>query len=200
MTRLTLSLLVSAGMVALAASAQNNLFNPSTSSPVAQAPKRVQPIEVLASAGSFSLKEEFALYRGDVRVNDAQFFLSCDRLRLNLDMKQSKAEPPRAANPVAPAVPPLTAPMGGRVRSAEAFGNVVFSNKVDSSQAFASNAVYQATNDAFVLTGKARVIKSGLITTADQIIYFRARGDFEAVGNIRTEFTPSATNSPSKNP
>jgi lipopolysaccharide export system protein LptA len=88
--------------------------------------------------------------------------------------------------------------MGGRVRSAEADGGVVFSNKVDASQAFAARAVYYATNDAFVLTGQARFIKSGLTTTADQIIYFRAKGDFEAVGNIRTEFTPTATNSAPK--
>jgi lipopolysaccharide transport protein LptA len=90
--------------------------------------------------------------------------------------------------------------MGGRVRSAEAVGNVMFSNKVDASQAFASHAIYHATNDAFVLTGKARVIKSGLTTTADQIIYFRAKGEFEAAGNIRTEFTPATTNSAQPKP
>ncbi len=182
-------LLLPAALLALAASAQNNLFSTSTTSPAAKAAGPSQPIEVRAGSGSFSLREEYALYRGEVRVNDAQFFLSCESLRLNLDMKPAKAAQPP------PAVPPLTTKMGGRVRSAEADGNVTFSNKVDGSQAFASRAVYHATNDAFVLTGKARVIKSGLTTTADQIIYFRAKGDFEAIGNIRTEFTPTATNS-----
>jgi len=151
---------------------------------------------VLATNLYSNLKEEYVVYRGGVRVNDAQFFLSCEHLRLNLDMKTAKAaQPPPTA---APAVPPLTAPMGGRVRSAEADGGVVFSNKVDASQAFAARAVYHATNDAFVLTGQAKVIKSGLTTTADQIIYYRAKGDFEAVGNIRTEFTPTTTNSAPK--
>ena len=191
-------LLLPAALLALAASAQNNLFNTSTTSPAAKAAGTNQPIEVLAGSGSFSLKEEYALYRGDVRVNDVQFFLSCERLRLNLDMKQTKAAQPPPANAAVPAVAPLTAPMGGRVRSAEADGGVVFSNKVDASQAFAARAVYYATNDAFVLTGQAKVIKSGLTTTADQIIYYRAKGDFEAVGNIRTEFTPTTTNSAPK--
>lgn len=187
-------LLLSAALLAFAASAQNNLFNTSTTSPAAKAAGTNQPIEVLAGSGSFSLKEEYALYRGEVRVNDAQFFLSCERLRLNLDMKPAKAAPPP------PAVQPLTTKMGGRVRSAEADGNVTFSNKVDASQAFAARAVYYATNDAFVLTGQARFIKSGLTTTADQIIYFRAKGDFEAVGNIRTEFTPTTTNNAPRKP
>lgn len=187
-------------LAALAASAQNNLFNTSTTSPAAKAGKAPQAIEVQAGSGAFSLKDEYALYRGGVRVNDAQFFLSCENLRLNLDMKPAKAAQPPPANAAAPAVPPLIAPVGGRVRSAEADGNVVFSNKVDSAQAYAARAVYQATNDAFVLTGKARVIKSGITTTADQIIYHRAKGDFEAVGNVRTEFVPTSTNSAPKNP
>lgn len=187
-------------LAALAARAQNNLFSTSTTSPAARAARAPQPIEVLAGAGAFSLKDEYALYRGEVRVNDAQFFLSCDNLRLNLDLKPAKAAQQPPANVAAPAVPPLTAPMGGRVRSAEADGNVVFSNKVDSSQAYATRAVYHATNDAFVLTGKARVIKSGSITTADQIIYYRTKGEFEAVGNFRTEFVPPSTNSAPKHP
>lgn len=187
-------------LAAFAASAQNNLFNTSTTSPTAKAGKASQPIEVLAGSGAFSLKEEYALYRGEVRVNDAQFFLSCENLRLNLDLKTAKAPAASSTNAAGQVVPPLTAPMGGRVRSAEADGNVIFSNKVDSAQAYAARAVYQATNDAFVLTGKARVIKSGITTTADRIIYLRAKGDFEAEGNVRTEFVPTTTNSAPKNP
>jgi lipopolysaccharide export system protein LptA len=183
-------------LTVLAGSAQNNLFSTSTTSPTAKAGVAPQPIEVQAGSGSFSLKDEYALYRGAVRVNDAQFFLSCENLRLNLDMKPAKATQPSATN----AVPPLTAPMGGRVRSAEADGGVVFSNKLDASQAFASHAIYQATNDAFVLTGKARIIRSGITTTADRIIYHRAKGDFEAEGNVRTEFVPASTNSAPKKP
>lgn len=185
-------------LAALAASAQNNLFNTSTTSPAAKAGKAPQPIEVQAGSGAFSLKEEYALYRGEVRVNDAQFFLSCESLRLNLDMKPAKSVPLASTNAAGQVMTPLTAPMGGRVRSAEADGNVVFSNKVDSAQAYASRAVYQATNDAFVLTGKARFIKSGITTTADRLIYYRAKGDFEAEGNVRTEFVPTSTNSPGK--
>lgn len=182
-------------LAALAAGAQNNLFSTSTTSPAAKAGKAPQPIEVLAGSGVFSLKEEYALYRGEVRVNDAQFFLSCETLRLNLDLKPVKTPAAASTNAAGQVVLPLTAPMGGRVRSAEADGGVVFSNKVDASQAFANRAVYHATNDAFVLTGKAKVIKSGITTTADRIIYHRAKGDFEAEGNIRTEFIPTSTNS-----
>ena len=195
-----LLLLLSAVLLAPGAGAQNNLFNTSTTNPTAKAGRTPTPIEVLASTGAFSLKEEYALYRGEVRVNDAQFFLSCEILRLNLDLKPAKSSAAAPTNATNVAVPPLTAPMGGRVRSAEADGGVVFSNKVDASQAYAARAVYYATNDAFVLTGKAKVIKSGITTTADQIIYHRAKGDFEAVGNIRTEFTPTPTNSPSVKP
>jgi len=193
-------LLLPVTLLALAAGAQNNLFSTSTTSPATKAGKAPQPIEVLAGSGSFSLKDEYALYRGEVRVNDAQFFLSCQNLRLNLDMKPTKSVTVASTNAARQVTSPLTAPMGGRVRSAEADGNVVFSNKVDASQAFANRAVYYATNDAFVLTGKARVIKSGITTTADQIIYHRAKGDFEAVGNVRTEFVPASTNAAPKNP
>lgn len=187
-------------LAALAASAQNNLFNTSTTSPAAKAGKAPQPIEVQAGSGAFSLKEEYALYRGEVRVNDAQFFLSCDSLRLNLDMKPAKSVPLASTNAAGQVMTPLTAPMGGRVRSAEADGNVVFSNKVDSSQAFAARAVYQASNDAFVLTGKAKVIRGTITTWADQITYFRAKGDFDAVGNLRMEYGPPSTNAAPKKP
>lgn len=199
---MTLRIVPLAGLLlaALAAGAQNNLFSTSTTSPAAKAGKAPQPIEVLAGSGAFSLKDEYALYRGEVRVNDAQFFLSCENLRLNLDMKPAKSVTVASTNAAGQVMTPLTAPMGGRVRSAEADGGVVFSNKVDASQAFANRAVYQASNDAFVLTGKAKVIRGTITTWADQITYFRAKGDFDAVGNLRMEYGPPSTNAAPKKP
>lgn len=196
-----LSVLLPAG---LAASAQNNLFNVSTTAPVTKPGGVSQPIEVLADGpGTFSLKEEFALYKINVRVNDPQFFLRCDSLRLHLDLKAGKGTNQPAAGVTTPATLPLTGPMGGRVREAEAVGNVIFSNKVDFSQAYANRVIYQATNDAFELTGNARVIKGTLTNSATKIIFHRAKGLFEAIGDVRTEgsYTPPAsTNSATKKP
>ncbi|NBV24793.1 MAG: hypothetical protein EBS05_23100 [Proteobacteria bacterium] len=194
--------------------AQNNLFNTSTTSPAPKAgsePKPAtgtpQPIEVLSDGpGTFSLKEEYAFYRINVRVNDPQFYLRCESLRLNLDLKSNKGTnqpvatavvPPPAAGTNKPVtVGPMMA-MGGKVRDAEALGHVSFSNKVDFSQAFADRIVYRATNDAFELTGNAMVIKGTLTNTADTIFYLRTEGRFDFKGNFRTygTYTPTKTNS-----
>ena len=187
----------------LTASAQNNLFSTSTSCPTVKTNGAPQPIEVLAEGGgTFSLKEEFAFYRGNVRVNDPQFFLRCETLRLNLDMKAAKGTNQPDASAQGTNTPPLTAPMGGRVREAEALGNVAFSNKVDGSQAFADRVVYRATNDAFELTGNARMVSRTITNSAPTIYYYRAQGRFEAVGFVRTEgtYTPTKTNTPPTKP
>lgn len=187
----------------LAASAQNNLFSTSTTSPTVKTNGAPQPIEVLADGGgTFSLKDEFAFYRGNVRVNDSQFFLRCETLRLNLDMKAAKGTNQSTSSAPASATPPLTAPMGGRVRDAEALGNVAFSNKVDASQAFADRVVYRATNDAFELTGNARMVSRDFTNTAPVIYYYRAEGRFEAVGITATSgaYTPAKTNKSSTLP
>ncbi len=187
----------------LHANAQNSLFSTSTTSPTVKTNGAAQPIEVLADGGgTFSLKDEFAFYRVNVRVNDPQFFLRCETLRLNLDMKAVKGTNQPVVTAQATNTPPLTAPMGGRVRDAEALGSVAFSNKVDGSQAFADRVVYRATNDAFELTGNARIIKGTIINTAPTIYFYRAEGRFEAVGITATEgkFTPAKTNSSSTLP
>ena len=184
-----------------AAHAQNNLFSTSTTSPAPKPGGAPQPIEVLADGpGTFSLKEEFALYKVNVRVNDPQFFLRCESLRLNLDLKAGKGTNQPVATAQTPGSSPLTAPMGGRVRAAEAFGGVIFSNKVDFSQAYADRVIYQATNDAFELTGNARVIKGTITNWADKILFQRAKGQFDFSGNVRTEgtYTPANTNSAPK--
>lgn len=207
-----LSALLLAG---LAASAQNNLFNTTTTGPAPKAAPGTktggpaQPIEVASSGrGTFDLKEEFAIYRENVRVNDPQFFLRCDTLRLSLDLKTNKStnQPPASSPPSS--VPPLTAaPFGssvGRIRQVDADGHVVFSNKVDSSQAFASHMTYSATNDAFELTGNPRVLKINDKGTnavvADRIWFYRAKGLFETAGESTTTFHPTRTNSPPANP
>ncbi|NBR87108.1 MAG: hypothetical protein EBS84_16750 [Proteobacteria bacterium] len=203
-----------------AADTQPLSFSTSTTGPVPKAgtaPKQPagtpQPIEVLSEGqGTFSLKEEYAFYRVNVRVNDPQFFLRCDSLRLNLDLKGSKGTNQPVAKPlVAPpdsstnkpvTVGPMIGPMGGKVRDAEALGQVVFSNKVDFSQAFADRVIYRATNDAFELTGNARVIKGTLTNTADTILFLRGEGRFDFKGNFRTygTYTPAKTNSPPTTP
>jgi lipopolysaccharide export system protein LptA len=199
-------------LAAPAARAQNNLFSTSTSAPVGKTNGVPQQIEVLADGqGTFSLKDEYALYRKNVRVNDPQFFLRCESLRLNLDLKAGKGTNQPAATLSPPAAPkgtnaagtgPWIGPMGGRVRDAEAHGGVVFSNKVDFSQAFADHVVYRSTNDAFELTGNARVIKGTITNTATTIYFYRADGRFEAVGDVRTEgsYLFTKTNSPATAP
>jgi hypothetical protein len=208
--------LLAAGSLALAQN--NNLFNVTTTGPTAPAPKATsggrtngvpQPIEVLAEGrGIFSLKEEYAEYHDNVRVNDPEFFLRCESLRLNLDLKAAKgtnAVPPAAtnltnlANPGtnAPGVSPLISPMGGRVRSALALGNVYFSNKLDLRLAFADRMDYQASNDVFTLTGNARIIQGTITNNAPVIYYYRTEGRLEAVGNVQTVGTYAGkTNSP----
>ncbi len=184
-----------------AAPAQTSLFSPSTSAPVPKGTRATQAIEVQAQAGTFSLKDEYALYRGGVRVDDPQFFLSCETFRLNLDLKAAGTNQP-STNAVGQVIPPLTAPMGGRVRSAEAHGNVVFSNKVDAAQAFANQIHYASSNDAFELTGNARFIRGPITTKADKILYYRSKGEFEAMGNVRTEgtYSPTSTTNATKKP
>lgn len=195
--------LTSLMLAGFSANAQNSLFSTSTSSPTVKTNGAPQPIEVLADGGgTFSLKDEFAFYRGNVRVNDPQFFLRCETLRLNLDMKAAKGTNQPVSSASAPANPPLTAPMGGRVREAEALGNVAFSNKVDGSQAFADRVVYRATNDAFELTGNARMVSRNFTNSAPVIYYYRAEGRFEAVGITATSgaYTPAKTNKSSTLP
>lgn len=190
-------------LAAAAAPAQTtSLFSPSTSGPVTKGARATQAIEVQAQAGTFSLKDEYALYRGGVRVNDPQFFLSCETFRLNLDLKGAATTNQPPTNAVGQVIPPLTAPMGGRVRSAEAHGNVVFSNKVDAAQAFANQIHYASSNDAFELTGNARFIRGPITTKADKILYFRSKGEFEATGNVRTEgtYSPTSTTNATKKP
>ncbi len=196
-------------LAGLAASAQNNLFNTSTTGPAPKAganPKAggpAKPIEVLADGPcTFSLKDEFALYRVNVRVNDPQFFLRCDTLRLNLDLKANRGTNQPATSPPPSGTAPLTAaPFGasvGRIRQVDADGHVIFSNKVDSSQAFASHITYYATNDAFELTGKPKLLKineKGTNTViAERIWYYRAKGLFETEGEGGTTFNPTRTN------
>ena len=78
--------------------------------------------------------------------------------------------------------------------------NVVFSNKVDSTQAFADRVVYQATNDAFELTGNVRVLRGEFTSRAPKFLYYRAKGRFESEGESVTTFTPANTNAPTKKP
>lgn len=179
------------------AGAQNNLFNPSTAAPVvAKAGAGAQGIEVVASGGgTFSLTNGTATYQKNVRVNDPQFFLRCESLRLLLDLKSVGGTNAAPVIPGPTNAPPLTA-MGGRIREAEALGDVVFSNKVDSTQAFAERLVYQVTNDAFELTGNVRVIRGEFTSRAPKFLYYRAKGDFVGVGEITMTFTPANTNSP----
>jgi len=179
------------------AGAQNNLFNPSTTAPVAaKAGTGAQGIEVVASGGgTFSLTNGTATYQKNVRVNDPQFFLRCESLRLLLDLKSAGGTNAAPVIPGPTNAPPLTA-MGGRIREAEAIGEVVFSNKVDSTQAFAERLVYQVTNDAFELTGNARVIRGEFTSRAPKFLYYRAKGEFVGVGEITMTFTPANTNSP----
>lgn len=199
--RTFLPLALMAGLAAV--SAQNTLFNTSTTAPIA--PKAVagpQPIEVLASGpASISLTDGVATYKTNVRVNDPQFFLRCESLRLLLDLKSVKStnQPPATPSPPSTNTPPLNA-MGGRIREAEALGNVVFSNKVDSTQAFADRVVYQATNDAFELTGDVRVLRGEFTSRAPKFLYYRAKGVFESYGESTTTFTPAKTNAPAKKP
>ncbi len=196
---LFLSLSMLAGLTA--ALAQTTLFNPSTTAP--SAPKSgagPQPIEVLASGpASISLSDGVATYRTNVRVNDPQFFLRCESLRLLLDLKGSKVTNHPPVIPALTNAPPLTA-MGGRIREAEALENVVFSNKVDSTQAFADRVVYHATNDAFELTGNVRVLRGEFTSRAPKFLYYRAKGVFESYGESSTTFTPANTNAPAKKP
>lgn len=179
------------------AGAQNNLFNPSTTAPVAaKAGTGPQGIEVVASGGgTFSLTNGTATYQKNVRVNDPQFFLRCESLRLLLDLKSVGGTNAAPVIPGPTNAPPLTA-MGGRIREAEAIGEVVFSNKVDSTQAFAERLVYQVTNDAFELTGNVRVIRGEFTSRAPKFLYYRAKGEFVGVGEITMTFTPANTNSP----
>lgn len=190
-------------LTGLVASAQNNLFSTSTTAPAQKPAGTPQPIQVHSDGpGTFSLKDEFALYKVNVRVNDPQFFLRCESLRLDLDLKATKGTNQPIAGAQSPTNSPLTAPMGGRVRAVEALGNVTFSNKVDFSQAYAERIIYQATNDAFELTGSARVIKGTITNWADKILFQRAKGQFDFSGNVRTEgtYTPATTNSAPKKP
>ena len=211
----------------LALAQNNNLFNVTTTGPTTPAPKTTssgrtngvpQPIEVLAEGrGIFSLKEEYAEYHDNVRVNDTQFFLRCESLRLNLDLKAAKGtnavpsvtirtNPPAAtsgtnlatAGTNTPAVSPLISPMGGRVRSALALGSVYFSNKLDLTLAFSDRMDYQASNDVFTLTGNARMIKGTITNNAPIIYYYRTEGRLEAFGNVQTvgTYSGSKTNSP----
>lgn len=181
------------------ASAQNNLFSPSTTAPVpAKAGVGAQGIVVQADGGgTFSLTNGTATYRTNVQVNDPQFFLRCESLRLLLDLKSSGATNAPAAPPAPTNTPPLTA-MGGRIREVEALGDVVFSNKLDGVQAFADRVVYQASNDVFELTGNARVLQGDFTSRAPKFLYSRAKGVFEAFGQTSTTFTPSKTNAPAK--
>ena len=194
----------------LTASAQNNLFSTSTSSPTVKTNGAPQPITVDAeNGGTFDMKREFAFYRGNVRVNDPQFFLRCDSLHLTLDMKANKGtnQLQTSASPSSPS--PLTAapPMGGgvgRLRQMNADGGVVFSNKVDLTQAFADHMVYFATNDTFELTGNSKSVKPGdkgtFTTIAEKILYRRSKGILETEGKSTTTFTPAETNKSSTLP
>ncbi|MEN9572531.1 MAG: LptA/(LptD N-terminal domain) transport protein [Verrucomicrobiota bacterium] len=181
------------------ASAQNNLFSPSTTAPVpAKAGPGAQGIEVEATGGgTFSLTTGTATYKTNVRVNDPQFFLRCESLRLLLDLKSLGGTNAAPATPAPTNAPPLTA-MGGRIREAEALENVVFSNKVDATQAFADRLVYQVTNDAFELTGNVRVIRGEFTSRAPKFLYYRAKGEFVSIGESTMTFTPANTNAPAK--
>lgn len=184
------------------AGAQNNLFNTSTTAPVAaKAGAGAQGIVIEASGGgTFSLTNGTATYQKNVRVNDPQFFLRCESLRLLLDLKSLGGTNALAATPMPTNAPPLTA-MGGRIREAEALGDVVFSNKVDGVQAFADRLVYQVTNDAFELTGNlrdVRVIRGEFTSRAPKFLYYRAKGDFVGIGELTMTFTPANTNAPAK--
>ncbi|MBI5800907.1 MAG: hypothetical protein HZA92_09330 [Verrucomicrobia bacterium] len=185
-----------------AAAAQNNLFNTSTTAPVApKAGSGSQAIEILASGGgTFSLTSGMATYQTNVRVNDTQFFLRCESLRLLLDLKGLASTNSPPASQLATNAPPLIAPMGGRIREAEALGNVFFSNKVDFTQAFADRLVYQVTNDAFELTGNTRIIRGEFTSRAPKFLYYRAKGDFVAIGEMTMTFTPANTNPPATKP
>ncbi len=197
--RTFISLALLAGLAA--AGAQNKLFNPSTTAPVApKAGPGPQPIEIQASGGgTFSLTNGVATYQKNVRVNDPQFFLRCESLRLLLDLKGLAGTNAPPATPLPTNALPLMAP-GGRIREAEALENVMFSNKVDFTQAFADRLVYQVTNDAFELTGNVRVIRGDFTSSAPKFLFFRAKGEFVSYGESTTTFTPTKTNAPAKKP
>ena len=184
-----------------AAGAQTNLFNPSTTAPAApKAGPGPQPIEIQASGGgTFSLTNGTATYQKNVRVNHPEFSLNCESLRLLLDLKGLAGTNAPPATPTPTNASPLMAP-GGRIREAEALVNVVFSNKVDFTQAFADRLVYQVTNDAFELTGNVRVIRGEFTSHAPKFLFFLAKREFVSFGESTTTFTPTKTNAPAKKP
>jgi len=163
------------------------LFNTSTTGPAPLKGTAPQPIEIQSSGqASFSMKTDKLTYQNNVRVNDSQFFLRCDNLMLQLDLAGTR----KTNQP-----PPLTAPFSGAIRGireVDATGGVVFSNKVDGSHALADRIQYFATNDAFELTGNARVVKNfgtnNVVTnSAPRIVFHRARGEFISYGEVTTQ-------------
>lgn len=163
------------------------LFNTSTTGPAPIKGTAPQPIEIQSSGqASFSMKTDKLTYQTNVRVNDPQFFLRCENLMLQLDLAGTR----KTNQP-----PPLTAPFSGAIRGireVDATGGVIFSNKVDGSHALADRIQYFATNDAFELTGNARVVKTfgtnNVVTnSAPRIVFHRARGEFVSFGEVTTQ-------------
>lgn len=67
-------------------------------------------------------------------------------------------------------------PLTNAVESAEAEGNVVLAK--DDSKALGDRLLYSGTNDLARLLGNPRLVRPGISSTQDQIVYDHARGSF----------------------
>jgi lipopolysaccharide transport protein LptA len=147
----------------------------------AQAAAPRQPIEIAADEFLYGTETRLAVYRGKVRVNDAQMDRACETLTVRM---VDEAKPG--------AVVPATSATGGKISSILAEQRVVMVNKQDGSRATGDKAVYTAVNDSIELTGSPKIERPDGDLTADLVTLDRARNSLKARGNVHMKYRPDA--------
>lgn len=95
------------------------------------------------------------------------------------------------------------APQGSQIRSAEQDGNVVVTERraglgsptteAGVTTITAARARFEAASQTVHFTGRPRIVEAGSQITAQTIIFNRATGDAQALGDVQAVYTPSGT-------
>ena len=150
--------------------------------------KKLSPkdiVKVKANSMLMEMEKNLVTLIGNVRVDDATFDITCDRLVLDLDQDKNSVEK-KDDSSISP----------GGLSKITCLGNVKIIRKVSadelkkngSQKAFADKAVYLKNKEQIILTGKnPRIYRGTDMISGDKIVLWKETGRLQAYKNCIVE-------------
>lgn len=147
-----------------------------------------EALEIFANSFEYDSPSGFAIYTGNVRVNDPDMTINCELLTVRFAQAAKNTD---GAGDAAKAGG-IASVAGGKIDTIVAERKVVIVNKKDGSRATGTKAVYTASSDVVELTGDPMLQTEQGKLFADVVILDRAKNKLRANGNVRMELKSDA--------